>query len=250
MSVNTPHLKNRRVRIFAGPNGSGKSSVFEMIANTFDVGVYVNADEIEKSFISGKGIELEQFGISSFSMDKLDSFLENHSLRIKADERGFSTSFKLGSKGLIQAEGNVNSYQAALLADFIRTQLILQGTKFTFETVMSDPSKVDFMNFSRENGFKIYLYYVCTVSPVINVARVKQRVETGGHPVPEDLIVSRYTRSLENLQGAIENSYRAFLWDNSGKEAQLALEVFEGKTIVSHSKQVPNWVQEYCLNKL
>lgn len=249
MSVSTPHLKNRRVRIFAGPNGSGKSTVFEMIANTFDVGIYVNADEIEKSFISGKGIALEQFGISPFSMDKLDTFLENHSLRIKADKRGFSTSFKAGSRGLIQAEGNVNSYQAALLADFIRTQLILQGTKFTFETVMSDASKVELMKFSRENGFKTYLYYVCTLSPVINVARVKQRVKVGGHPVPENLIVSRYERSLENLQGAIENSYRAFLWDNSGKEAQLVLEVFEGKTIVSHSKQVPNWVQEYYLSR-
>jgi len=34
---------------------------------------------------------------------------------------------------------------AAVLADFIRTRLLARGDTFTFETVMSHPSKIDFM---------------------------------------------------------------------------------------------------------
>ncbi len=221
-----------------------------MIAHAFDIGIYVNADEIEKGFVSKKGVEPSSFGISPFTKSHFKNFIESHPLRRKAKDRGFSTTFRIDDDHVIRAEGEINSYQAALLADFFRHQLILQGTKFTFETVMSDPSKVELMKTLRQNGFRTYLYYVCTLSPMINVARVKQRVRAGGHPVPEDLIISRYTRSLENLQGAIENSDRAFLWDNSGKRAQLVLEVFQGNEITAHATQIPNWVKTYYLDKL
>lgn len=37
-----------RLRVFAGPNGSGKSTIKEMLQQEW-LGVYINADEIEKS---------------------------------------------------------------------------------------------------------------------------------------------------------------------------------------------------------
>ena len=42
MSVSQP-----RLRVFAGPNGSGKSTLKEVLPESL-LGVYVNADEIEK----------------------------------------------------------------------------------------------------------------------------------------------------------------------------------------------------------
>jgi predicted ABC-type ATPase len=50
------------------------------------------------------------------------------------------------------------------------------------------------------------------------VARVRSRVRSGGHAVPEDKIRERYMRSLELTREAIANSYRAYLFDNSGPE--------------------------------
>ena len=43
-------MQNKRLRMFAGPNGSGKSTVFNEIKEQydFDLGIYLNADEIEK----------------------------------------------------------------------------------------------------------------------------------------------------------------------------------------------------------
>ena len=50
--------KQPRLRMFAGPNGSGKSTI-KAILKTELVGIYVNADEIEK--------EIKENGLYDFS---------------------------------------------------------------------------------------------------------------------------------------------------------------------------------------
>jgi glycosidase len=52
---------------------------------------------------------------------------------------------------------SIDSYLAADLAEFIRQKLIQMRKSFTYETVMSHPSKIDFMKFAMEQGFKVYL---------------------------------------------------------------------------------------------
>jgi len=44
-------MSQPRLRIFAGPNGSGKSTLFESLSKKYDVGVFVNADNIEKELL-------------------------------------------------------------------------------------------------------------------------------------------------------------------------------------------------------
>lgn len=51
--------------------------------------------------------------------------------------------------------------------------------------------------------------------PAINVYRVKSRVESGGHDVPEDKIVSRYDRALELVKYVVEVSDICHIYDNS-----------------------------------
>lgn len=70
---------------------------------------------------------------------------------------------------------------------------------FTFETVMSSRDKVDLLCKAQQLGYRTYLYYVATEDPIINISRVKARVRRGGHWVPEDKIVSRYSASLDLL---------------------------------------------------
>ena len=56
-----------------GSSGSGKSTLFSSIADQFNVGYFINSDEIEKE-ISSKGfINIEQFGLYLTQKD-LDVF--------------------------------------------------------------------------------------------------------------------------------------------------------------------------------
>jgi predicted ABC-type ATPase len=107
------------------------------------------------------------------------------------------------------------SREAQRLADQQRATCLDAGETFSFETVMSHPSKIDLMAEARRRGFKVSLFFVAVADPRVNIARVSQRVSLGGHPVPEDRIVSRYHRTLALLPRALLASDNAVLFDNT-----------------------------------
>lgn len=114
------------------------------------------------------------------------------------------------------------SRQAQTIADFMRDRCLSNRLSFSFETVMSHPSKVELMLRADDAGYDITLYFVCTSDPEINVRRVENRVRTGGHDVPQERIVTRYWRTLELLSHAALVARRTVLFDNSALVGYLA----------------------------
>lgn len=53
---------------------------------------------------------------------------------------------------ILNPNSQTHSYEASILTDFLRQELIQSGQKISFETVMSQPSKIETLNFSRENN--------------------------------------------------------------------------------------------------
>lgn len=245
--------KVKRLRIVAGPNGSGKSTIIEMLRKNFDCGVYLNTDDIEK-ILSDKGLlRLSDYLIESNS-EEYQAFLKNkniQSLIAKAEIDGFPIHLRFDTNLLITDEPT-HSYEAALAAEFLKDRLLSQGELFTFETVMSHPSKLDFVKAAQRSDYKIYLYFVSTESVEINIQRVAQRVIKKGHPVPEDHIRSRYTKSLELLSQMIPLSYRTYLFDNSSETETFlrAAEIYRGKELTIHIDPVPEWINTYVINPL
>ncbi len=220
-----------------------------MIKSSFDIGHYVNADDIEKTLLSKRSINISTFKIAPDSKD-FTKFIENHSLTAKARSRGFDIQLKVSNNEISILPLNQQlSYESALIADYIRSMLIRQGKKITFETVMSHPSKVETLRMARKNGYKNYLYFICTSSPEINVERVDLRVKRGGHHVDTELIVKRYYNSLNLLKEAVTETFRTFVWDNSGRKPKLILEVTNGHDVTIKSTEIPLWVDEYLLSK-
>ncbi|MDT1000487.1 hypothetical protein RNI08_32675, partial [Pseudomonas aeruginosa] len=74
-------------------------------------------------------------------------------------------------------------------------------------------------------GYKIYLYFICIDDPEVNVSRVENRVEKGGHDVSAKKISSRYYNTLKNLITAIEAADKCYLFDNSGQEFRLIAKI-------------------------
>ena len=121
--------------------------------------------------------------------------------------------------------------------------------------MFSHPGKLDLMKSASEAGYKVYLYFISTEDPAINVERVKKiRVKQGGHDVPEDKIISRYARTMELLDEALELCYHAYLWDNSkaGAGSELFGEMKRGEQGVQwtvDTDKVPLWFMRYVLLK-
>lgn len=235
----------------AGPNGSGKSSILRAIREQFYTGPFVNADEIQNEFI-GKGfITLSDFQIE-IQPHSFNKYLktQSKSWSDKSLTTGHQTSLRY-SKGKLIVENDPSPYDAAMAADFIRIQLLEGGMTFTFETVMSHHSKVDFLKHSKLLGFKNYLYFICTASPDINTYRVEQRVKLGGHDVPRDKIIDRYYRSLSLLPAIIPHCYRVYFFDNSTSERSIdpVATVEPDGNLKILAKEVPWWIQEYVISR-
>jgi predicted ABC-type ATPase len=105
--------------------------------------------------------------------------------------------------------------EAQKTADKMRDKCLDEEVSFSFETVMSHPSKLEILQRAKSLGFVVIVYFVSTSDPRINVARVAQRVASGGHSVPEDRIIARYARMMAQLRDAIAASDRTYLFDNS-----------------------------------
>jgi len=241
------YLRNRRLRVFGGPNGSGKSTLLNQIDAKFVLGYYINADEIEKELKTSKKIILSDYGIKDLNQNNFSNLLRSHSIIKKAKEDGYRIDLFFEKGSIVNPDKNSHSYEAAFIADVIRIEILKRGSKFTFETVMSHNSKVKFLKQTQSLGYKNYLYYISTESPLINVERVKQRVEMGGHPVSRKKIKSRYYNSLDNLKDAVRYTYRTFIFDNSGSNPRLILEVFEGEDVTFYHDEIPHWVDKYLL---
>lgn len=235
--------------MFAGPNGSGKSTIFNQIESSpYDIGVYLNADDLEVQLKTLEFIELNKFGIHNINPQEFYDFIEKHSLKTKALNDGYPINLFIDNNKIINSSKKSHSYEAAILVDFIRDRLLNAGKKISFETVMSHNSKIDILKKSKGLGYKNYLYFISTESEKINIERVKLRVQMGGHPVENDKIKKRYYDSLKLLKSAVEQTYRSFIFDNSGIEPILILEVFEGNDITYHHEDIPNWVDQYLIN--
>jgi predicted ABC-type ATPase len=141
--------------------------------------------------------------------------------------------------------------QASAISDYIRQQLLDAGISFTFETVMSDRSKIELLALAKAKGYRVYVYYIATDDPEINVSRVEARFRGGGHGVAPVKIRERYKRSLDLLADAIALSDRAFVFDNSGipgSHVWLA-EITDSHELEIISTELPDWFRSAVMDK-
>ncbi|MBQ7466437.1 MAG: zeta toxin family protein [Clostridia bacterium] len=110
---------------------------------------------------------------------------------------------------------NEQNLLAARFAEIRRHQLLAEKKDFIFETVLSTPKNLEFLQKAKDQGANINLVYVLTRDKEINVSRVKQRVKEGGHDVPEDKIRSRYDKCISILPEVVKVSDTTIIYDNS-----------------------------------
>ena len=84
--------------------------------------------------------------------------------------------------------GDWNSPEAVLKvachAADLREKYISDGHSLIFETVMSAPDKISFIEQAKQRGYFIRLFFIGTDSPQINAARIAYRVMTGRSRCP------------------------------------------------------------------
>jgi len=105
---------------------------------------------------------------------------------------------------------------------------------FAFETTLSGRAYVQLLRRVKKAGFRLHLFYLWIPSPELALLRIRDRVESGGHNVPERDVRRRFGRTLRNLF----TLYRALLdtlhfFDNSSDTPRLIFKDEAGRTIIN-----------------
>ena len=247
-----------RLRVFAGPNGSGKTTLANFIKRItigdkkIDFGIYVNADDIAADLEKG-GVSFRKFEIITTPKEFRKVAMNSGLINEHFDEQTFLSSFKFRANRLTLTSAHHKELLAQVAADFLRKQLLAEKKKFSFETVFSHPSKLDIMRDAVKAGYKVYLYFVSTEDPGINVFRVEARKEQGGHNVPEIKIRSRYEKSMDQLFEASLIADQSYFFDNSSDASEPKLIAEARKNglwqFLKVEQTLPNWFRKYFILK-
>ena len=82
----------------------------------------------------------------------------------------------------------------------MRIQYLLeQMADFSIETTLATRSLVTIIKRAKSKGYKVTLIYLWLQSPELAIQRVRNRVLSGGHNVPEDVLRRRYKMGIQYL---------------------------------------------------
>ena len=145
-----------------------------------------------------------------------------------------------------------NSHAWSLGKDMLAKAINNKET-YAFETTLGGNTITRLLTEAAQAGFKVKIWYAGLESVELNLARVKARVEQGGHDIPKADIRKRWDSSRRNLIKLLPYLHSLRLYDNS-REAdpklgnaprpKLLLHVEAGKIVGPEDLSgAPNWAK-------
>jgi predicted ABC-type ATPase len=124
-------------------------------------------------------------------------------------------------------------------------ELATQRADFPFETTLATRSFAPWLRSLRMSGYDVHLFFLWLSSADLAVERVLQRVETGGHFVPDDVVRRRYGAGIRNffsLYRPLATSWALF--NSSGPALVRVAEGVASETLGVYDNQVWDTVDQ------
>ncbi len=91
-----------------------------------------------------------------------------------------------------------------------------RGVDFAFETTLSGKSYVSLLVELKAKGYALHLFFLWLPGVELAIARIKERVQEGGHYVPAEDVRRRFVRGINNFFNLYESLFNSWmLFDNS-----------------------------------
>ena len=98
-----------------------------------------------------------------------------------------------------------------------RNRLLNERKSMIIEHALENTEIIDFLWEAKQAGYRIVSIFVYTVSPFVNMRRIKQRVSEGGHGVVFYRIAKRYFQALYHFPALEKVSDELYVYNNSRK---------------------------------
>jgi predicted ABC-type ATPase len=130
--------------------------------------------------------------------------------------------------------------RAAIEIDGQVAACIEQHVDVLVETVLSSDKYLDDVERARTLGYQVGMIYVGLASPIDSVRRVALRHARGGHDVPPDKVVSRWSRSIAMLGRMADKLDRLFVFDNTRPEGPRLIALGIGRQVtLLEARRIP-----------
>ena len=132
-------------------------------------------------------------------------------------------------------------------------RFVQQRVDFSFETTLAGRSHLSLIRKLKNKGWHIVLFFLWIPDSGFSRDRVRQRVEEGGHDIPDDTIYRRFPRVMYNFKYLYAPVCdEVYCYDNSSPNPNLIFEQSESsKNIIQHElyNKILRCANEYKKNK-
>ena len=116
-------------------------------------------------------------------------------------------------------EANAQAWEAGKLR---LERAIGTHSSFSFETTLGGNTFPRLLREAAEAGLKVVIWFVGLSTPEQHIARVRARVASGGHDIPEEMIRQRWDSSRRNIIALMPFLTELRVFDNSHEGNPLA----------------------------
>jgi predicted ABC-type ATPase len=129
---------------------------------------------------------------------------------------------------------------------FARLNDLVEGEhSFAFETTCSGRGHVRLLQDCRGRGYLITVIFLWLPSAQTAIERVARRVQQGGHRIPDEVVIRRYSAGIRNMRDIyLPLADEAFIYDNSDGSGVLIAERRETTQLIVHDRELWNRVLE------
>jgi predicted ABC-type ATPase len=114
-------------------------------------------------------------------------------------------------------------------------ELARSGQNFAFETTCAGRSHLRLLRECRALGYRLTLLFLWLPTVDVAIARVAERVASGGHSIPVDVIRRRYRAGIRNMRDFYIPAVDTYsVHDNSGPDPVLIAEGRAGGHFMIH----------------
>lgn len=96
---------------------------------------------------------------------------------------------------------------------------------------------------AKLQGYNVRLIYIAIQDPNMAIKNIKDRVNSGGHNVPDEKVLSRFNQSYDNLKEISKKVDEITIVDNSNKDYNKIIEIKNGH-VKYKNNEIPEWLQE------
>ncbi len=148
------------------------------------------------------------------------------------------------AQGLSAFQSEQAAFEAGRIMLKRLRELAEQRKSFAFETTLATRSYAARLEKLCRDGYRVNLMFIWLSSPDLAIERVRRRVASGGHNIPEETIRRRYRKGIKNffsLYQPLADSWAVY--DNSAFHNPILMANGEGKTEIVIQ---PNLWQSFC----